>query len=200
MFNLKALKDKVVGFFKQKVKEVIKKSTPKIKRNIHERFRAYLENEDFYRSLREGRLQSELGLPQGQSYQMVDELVDLIIDKLDVIYIDDDDGGKIIIDISEESIEEIASSVGSIESENGFDVPWAEWLLLYGSKVIITDHRFKYEPGLGRSEGGIMVKRGTWEVPGEYAGTAQNNVITRALSNFAEELASEITVEINRKL
>lgn len=89
--------------------------------------------------------------------------------------------------------------VASFTSENGFDIPWLEWLLLGGESMIIADYTFigKKDPRWSRTGTGIMVhsQRG-FHVDGQYAGTQQDNWITRALMGLEEPVYRMISQEL----
>jgi hypothetical protein len=69
-------------------------------------------------------------------------------------------------------------------SEKGFEVPWLDWLLFKGVGKVVKTHYYTEEYGAyGRTGSGFMkksVKGEGWGVPAEYAGTQQNNWLTRA--------------------
>lgn len=76
-------------------------------------------------------------------------------------------------------------------------IPWLEWLLLKGKQVIVTSHyyginpRYRTRTGLGfmgkRNEGQTQVQP-MWRMPQEYAGTIQNNWITRSLREAESDI------------
>lgn len=72
---------------------------------------------------------------------------------------------------------------------------WLRWLLLEGGNTIISEYEFQPDRGMGRTGFGIMVQKtgGGWSVPSEYAGTANDNFITRALSNFNLEIEQALS-------
>ena len=79
----------------------------------------------------------------------------------------------------------------SFTSENNSQIDWLRWLLLEGDTIIITNYNFILGPNpASRTGGGIMRKNGagSWRVPPEYAGTVQNNWITRGLDASVNEI------------
>lgn len=66
------------------------------------------------------------------------------------------------------------------------DLHWLKWLLLEGDTTIIVGYQFSLMTE-GRSLGGIMRRGGTWNVPSQYAGVAEDNFITRALRDPKNE-------------
>jgi hypothetical protein len=75
-------------------------------------------------------------------------------------------------------------------------IPWLKWLLLEGGNTVIGDYSVELGDNLGRTGGGHMVLGGSYKVPAEFAGTAGNNFITRAIA----QMQPELTQEINRCL
>jgi len=71
---------------------------------------------------------------------------------------------------------------GQIVSAN-VQIDWLNWLLLKGDSVIVSNFTFKPQVGKGRSGEGKMQKGGSWRISPSYAGTAQDNFITRALQS-----------------
>lgn len=69
----------------------------------------------------------------------------------------------------------------------GGDLHWLDWLLLRGDSVIIVDYQYNPGTGLGRSRLGDMKPGGSFRVPPEFSGTANNNFITRAFTGQEQE-------------
>ena len=65
---------------------------------------------------------------------------------------------------------------------DGGEIPWLEWLLKKGSKIIMLDFGVLYKQA-GRTGSAIMVKNiSPFMVDPNYAGTDDDNFISRALS------------------
>jgi len=82
-------------------------------------------------------------------------------------------------------------------TEKGEDLPWLEWLLLFGDTVIIRDYVVFPKKGFrgfpnppSRTGLGIMIKKkqGSWRVPPQFSGTADDNWVVRALNQVSVEL------------
>ena len=83
----------------------------------------------------------------------------------------------------------ITLSAGTVRTARGQVLPWLEWLLSQGTKTII--YGYQYEPGdAGRSFGGTMIGGNIWRVPPEFAGTQNNNFLTRMFAEREKEIAS----------
>lgn len=76
-------------------------------------------------------------------------------------------------------------------TEKGDKLPWLKWLLTSGTNTEITD----YMLGRGRGRAGIYImvpSKFGWGVPPEYAGTKDDNMITRAIRDSEDEMLKEI--------
>lgn len=75
-------------------------------------------------------------------------------------------------------------------------VPWLEWLLFGGDKVLIIDHEINLEPHKGSRTGPIMIKprrtaRG-WRVPSQFSGRLEENWLTRSVEGVLPEIQASI--------
>lgn len=86
-------------------------------------------------------------------------------------------------------------------TEKGEYLDWLNWLLIQGDKTIIKEYHVKsYSGPASRTGLAIMVKKGKWSVPSQYAGTIRDNWITRAIDNIDEDkFTSLIVAEIQSR-
>ena len=80
-------------------------------------------------------------------------------------------------------------------------IDWLRWLLLEGGGIIISGYSFYKESGEGRTGMGIMKEDGgSWSVPQEFVGTAEDNFATRALldKGFQATLDDIVRQEITK--
>ena len=68
------------------------------------------------------------------------------------------------------------------------DLHWLRWLLESGNKILVVNYHYTPSVGFGRSKIGIMDKGGAWRVPPEFAGTLEDNFVTRAFKNKQNDL------------
>ena len=71
---------------------------------------------------------------------------------------------------------------GHVNYNNG-DLHWLDWLLIKGNAVIITNYQYNPSTGLGRSGLGNMIPGNFFRIPPQFAGTIQDNFVTRAFLN-----------------
>ena len=89
----------------------------------------------------------------------------------------------------------------SYKSKGG-KVDWLRWLLESGTGNILTDVRIKIKefdsPYPSRTGGAIMVPGQGWGVPQRFAGTTNDNWLTRTLSEYqkdVEQVVNEIITD-----
>lgn len=77
-----------------------------------------------------------------------------------------------------------------VDTVRGYSLPWLEWLLLEGNKTIIKNYEVVLGPSLYSRTGSALMQssRRSWSVPSEFAGTINDNWITRAIDGAAPEI------------
>jgi hypothetical protein len=76
-----------------------------------------------------------------------------------------------------------------IISENGKKIPWLEWLLTNGTKIIMADFGVLYKEGTGRTGGAITVQNITpFMIDPAFAGVVGDNFISRALNKNSQKI------------
>jgi hypothetical protein len=85
------------------------------------------------------------------------------------------------------------------EIESGGYIPWLQWLLFEGDKVIIQDYGVEYKIGVGRTGQARMIEEAPpFRVDPRYSGTIESNFITRALYPFIPAINQTIKQEFTR--
>lgn len=166
-----------------------------------------IKSQPEYQSLLSGALKFELGVPDAAS--RIDEIVQIWatgaranygrISKSSIGL-----SGSFSVDMIQEDYADILSSGAAIVTDDisGISIPWLEWLLLEGGKILIKNYTVKFGPN-NRSRTGfaIMVSSSeNWRVPPEFAGTKTNNWITRALENVEDQIVDLMIKELERLL
>ena len=77
----------------------------------------------------------------------------------------------------------LGSSAAIQRTKKGQNLEWLDWLLIQGDKIIIKE--YEISSGEGRAGRFVMKKTvtGKWGVPSTFAGTPNNNWITRAIQS-----------------
>ena len=115
-------------------------------------------------------------------------------------------GGGYIVEVLRKDFTEVLSTPdAAYVTKNNVFIPWLNWLLFAGSSPLIYGYRIVLNPNNptnSRTGGAIMVKTagGSWAVPQDYAGTQENNFLTRALANLGTDIDKIITEELAKRI
>lgn len=148
-----------------------------------------------YQSLLGGDLQGELGVPA--PFTGVSAMISIFKNSIKIIPSPFRIAGNVIsggfsLVAVESSFKDVIYQPGSIYiTEKGTVIPWLQWLLLEGDKIIVKQYFYINVPRfnfLSRTGQGIMLPAlsgnlsvGGWRVPPQYSGIISDNWITRAL-------------------
>jgi hypothetical protein len=142
-----------------------------------------------------GDLRYELGIvdPESRLLNILDALArEILVEFKPFIAVGNSLNGGITIQAVVDNYENIINMDDAIVVTEKRDLLyWLQWMLLDGSSVIIQNYEVEFGP-YGRTGGAHMILGGTWNVPSQYAGTANDNFITRAIAQLQEELEKEI--------
>lgn len=152
-----------------------------------------------YSALMGGKLQAEFGIPDPSS-RLSDILNTIksgssIVRKPTSVVNGKIKGGIIFNMIRSDFSDLISLGSGTFTTEKGAKLDWLKWLLVDGDTIIISEHMFVAGPSpYSRTGLGIMkeLSGSSWRVPPEYAGSINNNWITRAIDSAQSLIQREI--------
>lgn len=171
---------------------------PTIKTEIGNVVRGLLKSSPEYQSVaNNGTLKGELGITDASLF---DDIIDIWAQNIEIRYKSNRGLGRIEISLIRSDYSDVLSSESArffYSSKSGSGVlEWLRWLLLEGGSPIVLGFEFSTARP-GRTGLGIMIpSRSDWSVPPEFAGTADDNFATRALS----EIDKRITRILKRQL
>lgn len=180
-----------------------------IAEDLRKEAREWLNDEQVIRDLRgSGTLNAEVGLPVGQASSAADSIVEAVLQSLDVQFkkFNTNLDGGLSIGIQPEDFQNILGlGNATIVTEKGQKLDWLRWLLESGNRIIIRDYELEYGRYKSRSRSGtgaIMVKKGKrgWRMPSQYAGTADNNFVTRAFEGREDDIARIVEKRVKSKI
>lgn len=191
MAEAEAFLVKIANNIRPKLKDIIR-------RNI-------LETPEI-RSLIGGKLQAELGLTDPR--QAIDEILNVWQDtvRIDIrplrlLNTGMFSGGIDIYAIRADFADVLSTNSSFyIAEKSGTTINWLEWLLLEGDKSIVIGYDIGYSRGASRTGLGKIMKKSkrNWRVPPEYAGTVNNNFVTKTLDNIETELNAALIAELSK--
>lgn len=158
-----------------------------------------------------GDLAGHIGFPAGQFVDYMEVVVDAVVNSLYVEMLPakangDRISGFVRLSLLKSSMEEVllVDAYKPITTLDGQMLPWNEWMLTMGNKIIIRDYDVHFASSMGRSNLAIMVKGSSsvWRMPTQHAGTKYDNWITRVLgsTSYADELKTVIRDSIKRSM
>lgn len=172
----------------------------------------YIENaltsQPEYISLLSGQLRSELGVPDARS--RLDTIFSewknnafVVYDKIKV------KGSSLVggfgINMIRSDFSDILSLPASevVDDISGSVVPWLKWLLLDGGKILIKNYKVQLGNNpRSRTGGAIMIEsvNENWRVPPQFAGTINDNWITRAIESYNRVILDHIQNSLEQNI
>jgi hypothetical protein len=148
-----------------------------------------------YDSLINGQLKLELGIPDAD--RKIQELINIWISNTIVNYsapriVNNKIKSSFSIKMIRSNFNDVINQPSAFIEDNirGYELPWLQWLLFDGTATIVDD----YEVVIGanaRSRTGyavMMPSSNSWSVPAEFAGTVNDNWITRAIQRAKPDI------------
>lgn len=180
------IKESFANFLNRKFARKNSAIKTRVRRYIYSWVRQQPEMQDILAG-KYGTLAPNFGIPEGTHYDVVNKICECAANafEIEVNPVNKNLVGGIYLNFVGTTFEDLLNlEEGHITTENGEDLHWLDWLLTKGYKSIIFGYHFvmKIDEPASRSGGGIMVEKGTWRVPPEFAGTLEDNFITRAIS------------------
>lgn len=184
-----AIKLKLYEEIARALNSSITKNREKILLNIRLLAKTVLLSSNTYNSLINGSLNYHFGFPGQTAQEQVNAIIDYVVNKINLIHYRAksnttgiNSGLQVNLYRGSEQLLSLPSATIKVEE---LQIPWLQWLLTEGDSIIISGFSIKLEQGVGRSGGGIMIANnaGSWRVPPEYAGTDEDNWLTRTLGS-----------------
>lgn len=214
MTFLKDIQDKFKKTISNTLNRAFKKAEGKIRTRLREESLNIWKNTSTYRSLTTkgaNRLSHQFGFPEGDAVLYVDGFLEVAAQSLDVKFKNFTggadaffNGGMQIFTLRQNLDNALESEFASFTTEKGFSIDWAEWLLVRGNEIIISDYIFR--PGFveySRSGNGIMTKLKAgafWRVPSTHSGIIGNNWLTRSLQESIKQIEKNYQVIIETEI
>lgn len=131
-----------------------------------------------------------LGIPQGTASRIVYSIASSVENSISIKIVKFDDKltrGGIEVEFQPSTFINLLNLPEGHVTYRGGDLHWLDWLLKRGLNVIVVNYQYNPQTGLGRSGLGVMVPGGSFRIPPEFAGTDNDNFVTRALIGSDQE-------------
>jgi hypothetical protein len=158
-----------------------------------------------YSSLKSGVLRNQFGIANVSVVDSIlSELDDIQVQLIKPRALKNGIEASLIVNMIKEGFPDILGSSGaSYVSEKGSQIDWLRWLLLEGNNSVVVGYKYfpKADPR-SRTGKGIMIKgeSAIYRVPPEFAGTAENNWITRGINEALPQIESYINQMVQKSL
>lgn len=177
------------------------KAIPRMKEQLSSLLRRELKKTNFYKECVHGTLRAEFGFIAGHERVIIDGIIDIIADEVQIDFTPFVNtrgiaisGGYTIYMIDSQFRNALDSSL-AVTMNKGEKLPWLEWVLKEGDKIIIAGYKIvmgNFPGDKSRSKEAIMVKGGIrpfWRVPPQFSGVENANWITKAFkgSNLSND-------------
>lgn len=160
-------------------------------------------------SIINGRLREELGIADArpivdQIISMLQQNIEFSIDPVNVVGGRFVSGGCTIKILRSDFADVLSIPDATYLTQKRITIPWLNWLLFAGDSPVIYGWRIKLDPNnpLASRTGAIMVKSpgSTWGVPSEFAGTMDDNFLTRAFADVTADIEGIVLSELNQRI
>jgi uncharacterized protein involved in propanediol utilization len=189
-----------------KVDRLLVKAKPAIQTRISNLLRTSIQGSRTVQDLKNGQMRVDFGLTDAAAASAVVDIVNAVLSSINVFFKKSQRGktlGTLVIQIDPATISAIIQSlnVGSYDS-NGHQITWLSWLMTKGTEVVVEGFEVvqtvDYDDR-SRSGGGLMLQTGgAFRVAPEFAGTAGDNFITRAIVANGPNIRKIIQEEFRR--
>jgi hypothetical protein len=168
---------------------------------VREKIRQHLFSSGTTQSILNGKLRSDFGLTYTAAQIAVNSIISHVIDNIKVSIKYSYKGANIAIfslDLLPLGMDKLSQlpegNYISSGKYGGGDVTWLTWLLTRGTTVVIGDfYVFEGISGTSRSNESVMQRgRSGFRVEPGFAGTENDNFVTRALDPIIPEIRDEV--------
>ena len=146
-----------------------------------------IESQPEIQSLKDGALKGAFGIIDSDIAIL--NIMQSITNSIEVRFkkFDSNLNGGVVVNVQPSSFSNVLGLPQGFTVYKSGVLHWLDWLLIRGDTIIIADYQYNPKTGLGRSGLGNMITGGSFRVPPQFAGSDNDNFITRALlSNEAE--------------
>lgn len=197
--SLKENESQISSLISKTIFEMINKSFSRsvnpIKTLVRQELQKSVTKQPEWASLIGGKLRTEFGIPDGfpRLTSVLDTWLNSIEVKFDKMTMTGSrmSGALTIHAVRDDYSDVLSLASSSFITERGEELEWLRWLLIEGDKTIIRNYHIQYGQR-GRAGPAIMVKKGRWKVPSEFAGNPNNNFVIRAINQIDKVLQKEI--------
>lgn len=191
----KQIANKILESLLPEIDDYLKKALQNIRTSLPSLVREIIYNTPEYDSLVGGQLQYEFGIPD--SSNPIETIIEIWSNNIDITYNKPFISGNSIkgffsVSLIRSDFNDVLSNDAGfiIDNLRGYQLPWLEWLLLEGNKIIVPKQQVVFGPSKFSRTGYALMRPSnkSWRVPSQFAGTITDNWITRAIDNADSQI------------
>lgn len=200
------IKDQILKSLVKRVEPALQKTAQKSSIKIQQLLSDALKQEPEYSSLISGQLYLEFGIPEVSAVDnIVQKLAETATIKVESVTIKSNGlgGGLTLNALERTNMGGLINDINALVVDpKGYSLPWLQWLLYEGNKPIIRNYEVKIGPNSNSRTGmAIMIESNkNWRVPPSFAGTINNNWITRAVDRVSNTVPKIIRENFENSL
>lgn len=199
--------DKLLEAMAKELNKMLRASLRVFETRVRELIEKAIKESPEYASFQGGQLQAELGVrsPNPVIDSIISVLQSCVKATLNPLHVSGGsfNGGVSLMIYTGDLAKVLAVPGASFVSENAHtEIDWLNWLLTQGDRVLIQQWEFS-PGGLGRSRTGLGIMIHTkqpWRVPAQFAGTEDDNWLTRSLSKLEGPVSEALEAELGRNI
>lgn len=203
-----AITNQILQSLRSYLQPIFNETQKSLQQSIPGIIKSALTAEPEYHSLISGQLKYELGVPDADS--RIDALFDawsanVNVSSRTVMVRGSGLVGGFALNLIRSDYSDILSlpQATVTDSVSGSVIPWLQWLLLDGSKILVRNYTVRLGPNpRSRTGNAIMAsaEKQNWRMPSEFAGTTNNNWITRAIERLDKNLLDHMQQQLEARI
>lgn len=199
----KEIQKQIIAAISGEIQKTIIKAIPNIKAKIQDAVKNAVKSEPEYKSLVSGELKYEFGITD--SISKVENIINTMTSNINIRYSNITTnsrglkGGFSLEMIPSDFADILGLGDSYVQDQKGYSLPWLQWLLLEGGNILVRNYQVVIGPSPYSRTGNAVMKPepGTnWVVPPKFAGTINNNWITRSISRIDNQINNIIEEEV----
>lgn len=182
--------EKATDYLNRKIRKNSNRVVSALKNKIEDWVRDQPEVDSLLKDGEQNSLNALFGFPPSTADNAIEDIIAAIVDSTSITIekISNRWTGKVEFAFQPKNFANVLGlSAASLEIEGDVNLPWLEWLLLKGDAAVVVGYRYLAKED-GRSGGGIMIEGSYFRVPPQFAGSYEDNFITRAFLNRQNEI------------
>jgi len=207
--SIDSFEKKVLKAMREELNNLLPPLKDKIEISIKNRTDVFFLQTKEAQALINGPLNQHFGIPQGEAAVKVGSIIRTISNSIEVTFNRVSVNGKslrggftvgvLVNDFSDV----LANPESTVTTDDGQVLPWLQWLLIEGDRIIIKDYEIAFGRYRNSRAGGAIMKKktgGIWRVPPEYSGTVRKNWLTRAILDASDAYIDMVGAVIETEL